>query len=175
MLRSPPSWRRGLKSNLSNAFCAVEGRLLRGGVDWNFQKPISNQQVHVASFVEAWIEIVYFFDFFCHTFVASFVEAWIEILFPRFIIIQNRSPPSWRRGLKSVYSRGMLDPYRVASFVEAWIEIPYESAYMYSRCGRLLRGGVDWNTAKERKAMKENVASFVEAWIEIFWQLYINT
>ena len=55
--------------------------------------------------------------------VASFAEAWIEIISINNIIFWVMSPPSRRRGLK--YSRITVSTIRdrVASFAEAWIEI----------------------------------------------------
>ena len=76
----------------------------------------------VASFAEAWIEILLVnYAFFSYN-VASFAEAWIEIV--NCVNIGNacpKSPPSRRRGLKYV-------PGKVESTKEA---------------SRLLRGGVD--------------------------------
>ena len=60
-----------------------------------------SQYVAVASFAEAWIEIV--FGLFGRNFiiVASFAEAWIEILSNFARMSGTSSPPSRRRGLKS--------------------------------------------------------------------------
>ena len=78
-----------------------------------------SQYVAVASFAEAWIEILKcsFESVYC--IVASFAEAWIEILI----------------------TRDQLCPLHVASFAEAWIEI-YNLTDICICC-RLLRGGVD--------------------------------
>ena len=57
------------------------------------------------------------------------------------------SPPSRRRGLKFRYKTILSQAAWVASFAEAWIEIffaPFARIRAYSR---LLRGGVDWNSA----------------------------
>ena len=77
--KSPPSWRRGLKFRT--------GRRL-----YKFRK--------VASFTEAWIEIVIAHCLKLPAFVASFSEAWIEINVQISIKPSNESPPSRRRGLK---------------------------------------------------------------------------
>ena len=54
--------------------------------------------------------------------VASFTEAWIEILEHIGNIADDESPPSRRRGLKSLLIAN-LPKIIVASFTEAWIEI----------------------------------------------------
>ena len=57
--------------------------------------------------------------------VASFAEAWIEIIDIIVIIVYNLSPPSRRRGLKwELIQQSTLTCY-VASFAEAWIEIDF--------------------------------------------------
>ena len=78
----------------------------------------------VASFAEAWIEIVTATFGTPATVVASFAEAWIEIGAVSFCsIAPAASPPSRRRGLKS-FDLGILrSSVIVASFAEAWIEI----------------------------------------------------
>ena len=59
MLQSPPSWRRGLKSS---------------------NKIINNNSNRVASFLEAWIEMLSRAERNrVRGIVASFLEAWIEI------------------------------------------------------------------------------------------------
>ena len=74
--------------------------------------------------------------------VASFVEAWIEIFTSCKSSHRSKSPPSWRRGLKS--SAELIEKVQeVASFVEAWIEnIKFLNYEKHLDC-RLLRGGVD--------------------------------
>ena len=54
-----------------------------------------------------------------------------------------RSPPSRRRGLKSMYQKPLYKPNWVASFAEAWIEIIIHDSDYYVKKSRLLRGGVD--------------------------------
>ena len=73
--------------------------------------------------------------------VASFAEAWIEILMPFSTSAAFSSPPSRRRGLK--YPDCCFGVRNlVASFAEAWIEIVMpERPLTVPR--RLLRGGVD--------------------------------
>ena len=61
----------------------------------------------VASFMEAWIEIVSFRIDCCDKRVASFMEAWIEIVLQVSDLSGFQSPPSWRRGLKS----GVTSPF----------------------------------------------------------------
>ena len=75
--------------------------------------------------------------------VASFSEAWIEILS---IFIQTAvlaSPPSRRRGLKSCLVEALVQTYLVASFSEAWIEINHLLHVIRPQTCRLLLGGVD--------------------------------
>ena len=55
--------------------------------------------------------------------VASFAEAWIEILRSVEDKEMLRSPPSRRRGLKYGLDDVTLKSVPVASFAEAWIEI----------------------------------------------------
>ena len=79
-----------------------------------------SQYVAVASFAEAWIEILMPFSTSVAFSVASFAEAWIEI---------------FRKGSQA-------SKQCVASFAEAWIEIKIlETLPPIWR--RLLRGGVD--------------------------------
>ena len=76
----------------------------------------------VASFSEAWIEIIERVENKYHqNIVASFSEAWIEIIEEKIY-----------RTLKMV-----------ASFSEAWIEIMKKIAKVLLRERRLLLGGVD--------------------------------
>ena len=79
-----------------------------------------SQYVAVASFAEAWIEIVRHSLLYLVVKVASFAEAWIEML----NAIDGKCCSC------------------VASFAEAWIEIifPLDLGVLRSR---LLRGGVD--------------------------------
>ena len=55
--------------------------------------------------------------------VASFAEAWIEIVSGTSITLVSVSPPSRRRGLKLPIPYVNPDDFGVASFAEAWIEI----------------------------------------------------
>ena len=59
-----------------------------------------SQYVAVASFAEAWIEIINARYVDENLFVASFAEAWIEILRIQVARKGYMSPPSRRRGLK---------------------------------------------------------------------------
>ena len=54
----------------------------------------------VASFAEAWIEIIRLTTVLTRLKVASFAEAWIEILIASSVSVEILSPPSRRRGLK---------------------------------------------------------------------------
>ena len=60
-----------------------------------------SQYVAVASFAEAWIEIVIPIFYTSLSSVASFAEAWIEIAMQQYKDWEEQtSPPSRRRGLK---------------------------------------------------------------------------
>ena len=118
---SPPSWRRGLKSEFTEQL--KEGRLVASFLEaWIEICVISFSCVFpvVASFLEAWIEISAWVLPYNGRRVASFLEAWIEI-----ILIEISS---------------CLTP--VASFLEAWIEI-IKISLVENAVGRLLLGGVD--------------------------------
>ena len=119
----------------------------------------------VASFAEAWIEIMQKTNEREKEQVASFAEAWIEMGEAENIATEYMSPPSRRRGLKfstlllctkykvvasfaeawieicslSVFTAFLI----VASFAEAWIEIKSIPIVPVPKNGRLLRGGVD--------------------------------
>ena len=68
-----------------------------------------SQYVAVASFLEAWIEIIHQKDRKLPEAVASFLEAWIEIRAAVELSQQEiESPPSWRRGLKLNRPRKLL-------------------------------------------------------------------
>ena len=77
----------------------------------------------VASFAEAWIEILTTIIPTPPEPVASFAEAWIEIYLDLYFLWYLSSPPSRRRGLKSFYVVKYNHVRCVASFAEAWIEI----------------------------------------------------
>ena len=59
-----------------------------------------SQYVAVASFTEAWIEILRNYRKQVWILVASFTEAWIEIVSVFSDVSTASSPPSRRRGLK---------------------------------------------------------------------------
>ena len=99
----------------------------------------------VASFMEAWIEMLLDQPLQDDDYVASFMEAWIEIKMLKEPEKEKRSPPSWRRGLKSNKGDMSAGDLEVASFMEAWIEISSQLTEIPSTY----------------------VASFMEAWIEI--------
>ena len=63
-----------------------------------------SQYVAVASFTEAWIEILRNYRKQVWILVASFTEAWIEIVSVFSDVSTASSPPSRRRGLKSSLS-----------------------------------------------------------------------
>ena len=69
-----------------------------------------SQYVAVASFAEAWIEIVRAVNSRNYMEVASFAEAWIEIVILKQLFPRAPSPPSRRRGLKSELYHDTLQP-----------------------------------------------------------------
>ena len=145
----------------------------------------------VASFAEAWIEILLCEEWGFKMWVASFAEAWIEIDEELVYYLEknsrllrggvdwnkghtniyagkDESPPSRRRGLK--FMKVCVDKriQFVASFAEAWIEIVVANVGVVGVSRRLLRGGVDWNRINPpRLHERAKVASFAEAWIEM--------
>ena len=82
-----------------------------------------SQYVAVASFSEAWIEMLIYAAAIWFDSVASFSEAWIEIGNVEGCYLITESPPSRRRGLKCPISLAWGQVCYVASFSEAWIEI----------------------------------------------------
>ena len=80
MLQSPPSWRRGLKFLMAfkEQYPILSPPSWRRGLKFQFQHPHQRYK-HVASFLEAWIEIYRTGTTANDTRVASFLEAWIEI------------------------------------------------------------------------------------------------
>ena len=125
MLRSPPSRRRGLKL---------------------LTPCLEPPDLCVASFAEAWIEILLSSSRLCRCIPSPpSRRRGLKFFLPPLLRWYSLSPPSRRRGLKySVTPEKLLTV--VASFAEAWIE-------MYSTT---LNG-----------FCSSNVASFAEAWIEI--------
>ena len=121
---SPPSWRRGLKPQLSK----------------NILQPLQ-----VASFMEAWIETQIFMttwqkkrcrllhggvdwnrhgDIIRNDWKCRLLHGGVDWNCSVYAHpVQIKSPPSWRRGLK-------------------WICVSYDES---SSASRLLHGGVDWN------------------------------
>ena len=108
----------------------------------------------VASFAEAWIEMIQLNRLLQKIVVASFAEAWIEIIrqMPILCAVSGR----FLRGSVDWNSQRETERkhWVVASFAEAWIEI----VRLY------------------KTASASNVASFAEAWIEIYqdWCKYIT-
>ena len=80
MLRSPPSRRRGLKScfSISDILLLPSPPSRRRGLKLDEYNEYCHELL-VASFAEAWIEILRTLFPYCSFLVASFAEAWIEI------------------------------------------------------------------------------------------------
>ena len=133
MLLSPPSRRRGLKFSVgcfTTPFITSPPSRRRGLKFNKFYKLFRRN--NVASFSEAWIEIFIKRAKQECSQVASFSEAWIEIQNSKKRRLLPKSPPSRRRGLKYDWD--------IATAAQP---------------GRLLLGGVDWNTPEEKKCMEE--------------------
>ena len=84
MYRSPPSRRRGLKSDKVRAILGLD-KVASFAEAWiEIRRSIWHgfKRIKVASFAEAWIEILTVLKVLYHLLhVASFAEAWIEILY----------------------------------------------------------------------------------------------
>ena len=127
-----------------------------------------SQYVAVASFAEAWIEILMISITGPIAAVASFAEAWIEINRMCMCCIKIKtSPPSRRRGLKFYTYRKERRQDYVASFAEAWIEIsitnPVEPSLFVAS---FAEAWIEIVMQSDRNIVV-SVASFAEAWIEI--------
>ena len=135
-----------IEINIDTSLRPPYSRLLRGGVDWNIITG-NRSTVNHCRLLRGGVDwnSSYFVCCFKIIVVASFAEAWIEIGSKPIFIDVKLSPPSRRRGLKSLESPGYMRPFEVASFAEAWIEILIYAAAIWFDSGRLLRGGVDWN------------------------------
>ena len=97
---SPPSRRRGLKFFFlfdCLCFCGSPPSRRRG---LKSLKQPHLTPIPVASFAEAWIEMLYLRLYHPLVEVASFAEAWIEIKVGIADFRICKSPPSRRRGLK---------------------------------------------------------------------------
>ena len=105
--------------------------------------------------------------------VASFAEAWIEIVPSAFFVWLFGSPPSRRRGLKFHWLNSQQNSFYVASFAEAWIEIQikYTTLFVQPRSPPSRRRGLKSDFWRVSFAVVP-VASFAEAWIEIFLRKY---
>ena len=102
--------------------------------------------VAVAPFAGAWIEIFVAGASFSHALVAPFAGAWIEILTSALKPgLVETSHPSRVRGLKSFTMDACRPSTIVAPFAGAWIEIKLALEQIY----------------------QDNVAPFAGAWIEI--------
>ena len=92
----------------------------------------------------AWIEIADQQEDCKADTVAPFVGAWIEIEMKALSSeFEDKSLPSWERGLK-LKSQGLDGVAQgVAPFVGAWIEIKIQAISKTYEMGRSLRGSVD--------------------------------
>ena len=107
----------------------------------------------VASFAEAWIEILLSSSRLCRCIPSPpSRRRGLKFFLPPLLRRYSLSPPSRRRGLKySVTPEKLLTV--VASFAEAWIEIPLKCLYIQPTI----------------------VASFAEAWIEMAMHWFTAT
>ena len=128
-MRSPPSRRRGLKCLIaSGCRTAIHvASLAEAWIEIFFKRSIASYKpsppsrrrglkfaycsamfgdLPVASLAEAWIEIIGLYSRCSVASVASLAEAWIEMPSYRNHTGYEMSPPSRRRGLKSVILAG---------------------------------------------------------------------
>ena len=99
--------------------------------------------------------------------VASFAEAWIEKNKYYKALYDLQSPPSRRRGLKTVLPPRGYFQVGVASFAEAWIEKlrKYEMAQWNNKVASFAEAWIE-KLGKNIVTGIIKVASFAEAWIE---------
>ena len=102
-----------------------------------------SQYVAVASFAEAWIEILYPYRNVAGHIVASFAEAWIEISVIISRHLRLRSPPSRRRGLKSAGLHWYSSPYWSPPSRRHGLKYVRGRSLSRDIPRRLLHGGVD--------------------------------
>ena len=76
----------------------------------------------VATLVVAWIETSLEISACWLQNVATLVVAWIETYWPADDHVENKSPPSWWRGLKQNFDAIAIIKRVVATLVVAWIE-----------------------------------------------------
>ena len=107
----------------------------------------------VASFAEAWIEIVLSNPKIALTLSPPSRRRGLKWINGRNRSYRSLSPPSRRRGLKSCNIRILRNKNFVASFAEAWIEIQMA-----------LHG-----------TLHVSVASFAEAWIEMMFSILFSS
>ena len=146
MLRSPPSRRRGLKYFLHCCFNAVffVASFAEAWIEIIKIARIAAWD-YVASFAEAWIEIYMYPVWLRLSAVASFAEAWIEISLSQFSTSVMLSPPSRRRGLKYIpTTAGKWVSCRLLRGGVDW-NFTRKLVFLMRIYRRLLRGGVDWN------------------------------
>ena len=133
-----------------------------------------SQYVAVASFTEAWIEIVSVFSDVSTASSPPSRRRGLKSSLSYCLVIAIPSPPSRRRGLKSrscacKTGQTMSPPSRRRGL--KWTS----RKHIFSIRCRLLHGGVDWNSnTKQRYTQGSDVASFTEAWIEIHDPLKIQ-
>ena len=167
LIKSHPTWVRGLKHNTIVDLKKLICRTLRGCVDWNEEKrnatlfPVrshptwvrglkrnlkhSNIILHeVAPYVGAWIETFWWFLFTNVLSVAPYVGAWIETQDMWNIFNDWESHPTWVRGLKHSYKFNRQTHYQSHP---TWVRGLKLHHYLNGPkwAGRTLRGCVDWN------------------------------
>ena len=122
----------------------------------------------VASFAEAWIEILSKSMIVFSWAVASFAEAWIEILLGM-LDLNQRIVASFAEAWIEISKHTVGTCFSpVASFAEAWIEIiSLNLSLLYNKSPPSRRRGLKYCLCLMLKHQLR-VASFAEAWIEIF-------
>ena len=159
---SPLARRRGLEHHTMIAI-SLNGRLSRGGVDWNpnsralhrARSPLARRRGLERSCRAPQIGAQ----------VASHAEAWIGTIFVDRVPRSTGSPLARRRGLELAARPSASRPRPVASHAEAWIGTAIESRNASRGTSPLARRrGLEQSRTVTRSPGRQ-VASHAEAWI----------
>ena len=121
-------------------------RTLHECVDWNLSSERNGQELRVALYTSAWIEMNVFAAPYEKLGVALYTSAWIEIIHRSRRSIWKRPSHSTRvRGLKWSSAAFVRSWPAVALYTSAWIEINFFSLINQLLDRRTLHECVDWN------------------------------
>ena len=165
MMQSPPSRRRGLKSSRVFLSVTLFCRLLRGGVDWNHYKTYYHYML-MCRLLRGGVD----WNIICLAvvsilLVASFAEAWIEI-------VDDRKPIKalcgrlLRGGVDWNWLVFRLIECSARRLLRGGVDWNNISIYIFfGNKSRLLRGGMDWNiwlsTQRIKRQTPYQIVSFV--------------